>query len=170
MYAFLWIVSLVFLGLIVFGEYGTTSRKNPMDNNTRILYYSFSRIVWGLAMSFIVYACVSKYGGFVNQILSLPFWVPLSKLSFCAYLIQFSIIQIYVYSQDHAIHLEVSNFVTIDFHFLFSFCAHSQNSKNIHLKKIYLGVGNVVFTYLAAWVCTLIFELPFVGLEKFIFK
>ncbi len=99
------------MNLMVFGEYNTYRNVNPMNRTSAILYGTFSRLIWALSVSFIIYACVTSYGGFINQILSWSFWVPLSKLSFCAYLIQFTVVYSYVYSQDHMIHVELSNFV-----------------------------------------------------------
>ncbi len=64
-----------------------------------------------MAMSFIIYACVTSNGGLINKILSWSMLRPFAKLSFCAYLIQFSIIQTFAYSQDHPFHLEWSSYV-----------------------------------------------------------
>ena len=115
------------MNLMVFGEYNTYNGLNPMNKTSAILYGSFSRLIWAVSVSFIIYACVTSYGGFVNQILSWPIWIPLSKLSFCAYLIQFTIIYSFVYSQDHLIHAELSNYVRIKLNFFISFNVYCIN-------------------------------------------
>lgn len=46
------------------------------------------RIVWSLALCYVIYACVSGCGGYVNWFLSLPAWHPLSRLSFAMVLFE----------------------------------------------------------------------------------
>ena len=112
LFAILWIISLTTLGLmVIYGDGRTNSNKYPMNLTSRILYDSLSRILWSLAMSFIIYACVTSYGGFVNEFFSWKVWQPLSKLSFCAYLIQYTIFEINKYTPTHPLHLQWTNFV-----------------------------------------------------------
>ena len=117
LFAILWIISLTALGLMVYGDYGTNSNKYPMNLTSRILYDSLSRILWSLAMSFIIYACVTSYGGFVNEFFSWKVWQPLSKLSFCAYLIEYTIFEINKYTSTHPLHLQWTNFVRLIYKF-----------------------------------------------------
>ncbi len=49
--------------------------------------------------------------GFVNDILSWPFWVPLSRLNFCAYLIHVEFIQYYFLTQEQPPFLQEVNLV-----------------------------------------------------------
>ena len=91
---------------------------NPSQRNTQVLYISSSRILWSLAMSYIIYACVTSNGGLVNKFLSWSILRPFSKLSFCSYLIQFSVIQTFSYSQDHPFHLQWSSYVIINIYFV----------------------------------------------------
>lgn len=46
------------------------------------------RIIWSLAISYIIVACAYGYGGIVNWFLSQPMWFALSRLSYAAYLSQ----------------------------------------------------------------------------------
>ena len=137
---------------MVFGEYNTYNGLNPMNKTSAILYGSFSRLIWAVSVSFIIYACVTSYGGFVNQILSWPIWIPLSKLSFCAYLIQFTIIYSFVYSQDHLIHAELSNYVRSKLNFCISFYNLFKNILYVlNLRFIYRLV--ILFSLLALGIC-----------------
>ncbi len=111
MFAILWLVSLATLGLMVYGDYGTNSGYYPMTLVSRVLYDSLSRILWSLAMSFIIYACITSYGGVVNEFFEWNVWSPLSKLSLCAYLIQYSVYEIHKYTEARMVHLQWSNFV-----------------------------------------------------------
>ncbi len=96
---------------MLFGEYGTISGFESMNKPSRILYIAFSKILWSLSLSFIIYSCVTSYGGFVNDFLSYSLWIPLSKLSFCTYLVQYNVIDTYFYIQGHPLHIEWSSFV-----------------------------------------------------------
>lgn len=46
------------------------------------------RIIWSLALCYIIFACAFGFGGVVNRFLSKPVWHPLSRLSFVAFLIE----------------------------------------------------------------------------------
>lgn len=99
--------------IMLFGEYGTISGLEPMNKASRILYMAFSKIFWSFSLSFIIYACATSYGGFINDFLSYSLWVPLSKLSFCTYLVQYSVLDTYFYLQEHSLHMQWSSFVSI---------------------------------------------------------
>ena len=111
MFALFWIVSLTTLGLMVYGCYGTNSNYYPMNRVSGILYISLSRILWSFAMSFIIYACLTSYGGVVNGFFEWNVWSPLAKLSFCAYLIQYTVYEIHNYTELRMVHFQWSNFV-----------------------------------------------------------
>lgn len=48
---------------------------------------SFSRIVWGVTIAWVIYACHSGYGGFVNKFLSSRLWIPVGRIGFSLYLV-----------------------------------------------------------------------------------
>lgn len=50
-------------------------------------YSAFSRGLWSLSMSAVIYFCVQQRGFFIGDILSWRLWTPLAHLSFGAYLI-----------------------------------------------------------------------------------
>ncbi|CAI2352666.1 unnamed protein product [Caenorhabditis sp. 36 PRJEB53466] len=81
----LWVISLASMLFVVFiiQNYTSGSLWTPFQN---AMYSCFSRIVWGLSLSWII---VSTYyrKGLINDFMSLPFWTPLARLSFCAYLV-----------------------------------------------------------------------------------
>ena len=165
----LWVVSLVTLFLVLFGEYGTISGIEPMNKTSRILYVAFSKILWSLAIGFVIYACVNSYGGIINDFLSYSLWIPLSKLSFCAYLVQYSVIDTYFYTQDHPLHVQLSSFVSIQL-IVSRFILKLLFFISAFKLKIYLCIGNTVISYILAYFCALLFEMPFMALERIIFK
>lgn len=63
----------------------------------RAFYDSFSRVSWAIALAWIIFACVNGYGGPVNWFLSLTFWQPLSRISYCLYIVHL-IIQLTIMS------------------------------------------------------------------------
>lgn len=64
--------------------FGGVERNMPMPIN--ILYACLSRTLWGVGIAWLIAMCTTNNGGVVNSILSLRFWVPFSRLTFCAYL------------------------------------------------------------------------------------
>ena len=60
-----------------------------------------NRAVWGLCLSWVVFACVKGYGGLVNDFLSWGLWGPISKISFMTYLFHMSFNWYYFGMQDY---------------------------------------------------------------------
>ncbi|XP_033205346.1 nose resistant to fluoxetine protein 6-like [Bombus vancouverensis nearcticus] len=52
-----------------------------------VLYLALSRTCWALGIAWLVVACTTNNGGIVNKILSLDIFVPFSKLTYGAYLL-----------------------------------------------------------------------------------
>nr|XP_046473828.1 nose resistant to fluoxetine protein 6-like isoform X3 [Neodiprion pinetum] len=99
------------------------------------------RSCWSIAIAWIIYACTHGYGGPVNSFLSMPFFRPLSRLSFSTYLVHM-LIQC---MRSAAARTPV----------VFS------NSLIIHEYLI-----DLVLSIVAAFVFTSFFESPLVVLEK----
>ncbi|KAL7744527.1 hypothetical protein ACLKA6_017049 [Drosophila palustris] len=82
-----WIISLalIFTSLFALYPYATNGKTLPTLNEA--FYVTLTYIAWPLALVWIVFACKYGYGGLANSFLSSPMWQPLSKLSYCAYLV-----------------------------------------------------------------------------------
>jgi peptidoglycan/LPS O-acetylase OafA/YrhL len=50
-------------------------------------FIAFSRIVWGLSIAWVIFACHNGSGGFVNKFLSCRWWIPVGRIGFSLYLI-----------------------------------------------------------------------------------
>ena len=87
-----------------YGIYPDYSGGKQLSRISHILYQSTSRIIWSIGLSYIIYACATSNGGLINKLLSLNLWIPLSRLTFSAYLIHSTLIYNHYYSQDHPIH------------------------------------------------------------------
>lgn len=140
----LWSISLVIMALVVFGLYPDIN-GHTISRSGHIMYQTLSRIGWSVSLSYMIFACITFNGGFINRILSWSVWVPLSRLSYSTFLVHCMFI-IYVYaSRDRLIHLD-------DF------------------QMVYLYISNVVLSYSLGFLVSIFFEIPLIGLEKFIFK
>ncbi|XP_036144154.1 nose resistant to fluoxetine protein 6-like [Monomorium pharaonis] len=99
------------------------------------IYVAFHKTFWTIGIAWIVIACSTKHGGIVNKLLSLKIWIPLSRLTYCAYLIHPIVIRSIRYYSETSIHFEV-------------------------LSCIVLSVGNITISYFCAYILSLIVEIP----------
>uniref|UniRef100_A0A0N5B5T3 NRF domain-containing protein n=1 Tax=Strongyloides papillosus TaxID=174720 RepID=A0A0N5B5T3_STREA len=81
-----WILSLAIMVADVITIRDWVSGK-PMDLFPRAMYSAFSKMGWGVALSFIVISCFYGHGGIINRFMSWPFWAPLGKITYSTYLI-----------------------------------------------------------------------------------
>ncbi|XP_033733258.1 nose resistant to fluoxetine protein 6-like [Pecten maximus] len=141
---FIWVVASVVACLVVYGIYDSAN-GDPVSVGVAALYNSTSRSLWGACISWVIFACATGNGGFVNTILSWKPFVPLGRLTYCAYLVHMIIMLMnlmsareYIYATDKAF--------------------------------IFLFLGYMVMSYMAAFVLSLAFEAPMMALEKVIFR
>ncbi|CAF0932692.1 unnamed protein product [Brachionus calyciflorus] len=140
----LWLVSLATLGLMLFGIYPNLN-GDPLSLTANILYQASSRIIWAVGLSYVIFACVTSHGGFINKILGWSVWVPLSRLSYCLYLFHTVVLLYYNSVQDHPIHMQDSNF-------------------------IFNYIANMILSLACAFFVSMIFEIPLLGIEKILLK
>lgn len=134
------------LGLtVVYGIYGATKQGGkPFNKVENILYGTFSRLTWGLALAWVIYACNRGYGSLVNKFLSASYWIPLSRLTYSAYLMHPIVLIVYFGSTRNT--TEYSDML-----FAFYF------------------VSVVVMSYAAAFVLAVCVEFPMMQLESVLF-
>lgn len=130
---------------VVYGIY-TVNKKGgrPFNQAENIIYGTFSRFVWGLAVAWVVYACHKGYGSLVNKFLSASYWIPLSRLTYSAYLLHPIVMNVYFGSFQHT-----TEYTDKIFAFYF--------------------VSIVVFAYASAFVLAVCVEFPTMQLEKVLF-
>lgn len=80
--------------------YGLYNARVSMNGTllAATFYNTFQRMVWALALSWVIFSCVKGYGGPVNEFLSWSVFAPLSRLTYCSYLFHISIINIFAAS------------------------------------------------------------------------
>lgn len=111
----------------------------------RVLMESLQRPLWALVIGWIVLACSSGYGGFINSILSWPGWLPLSRLSFGAYLTHITVMT-----------LESSG-------------AQSQTLFTYDILA-YKFLGFYIMAYFTGFLLSLAVEMPTLGVERALFR
>ncbi|XP_029050764.2 nose resistant to fluoxetine protein 6-like [Osmia bicornis bicornis] len=83
-----WFLSVLCNCSILFG----ISNRN-VSLTVSVLYETFSRFAWSLGIAWLVIACATNNGGIINQFLSLKYWIPFSRVTLCAYLLNPILIQ-----------------------------------------------------------------------------
>ncbi|CAI2350117.1 unnamed protein product [Caenorhabditis sp. 36 PRJEB53466] len=140
----LWISS----ALLALGSIFIIHNYNKGDYWTvmeRASYYAFSRIAWSFALSWLIFAINRGQSGLIGRFMSLKFWTPLGKLTFCAYLCHILVVH------------SIFNLERSPPHFVGAF--------HTYLTKV---VPSVFASCIFAAFWTLWFELPFAKLEAFL--
>ncbi|XP_033105100.1 nose resistant to fluoxetine protein 6-like isoform X2 [Anneissia japonica] len=129
---------------VVYGLYGTM-HGHELSRGASVMYITFCRFAWAIALGWVSFACITGYGGPINTLLSWSFWIPLSRINYCAYLLHPIIMMVFQYSLPNLIYF--SDFLLI-----------------------YFFLGNLVLSYSAAFILSICVEAPFMALEKLILK
>ena len=144
LYITMWLVAAVLGMAVVYGFY-PTFHGHGFSQVENVMYYMFSRTVWGICLALVVYACHYGYGGVINRFLSLPFWIPLSRLTFNAYLVhEVVLLVIFGDRRDTMFYTDITMAVYI--------------------------IANVVISYGIAGLVSIFVEFPLSNLESATFK
>ncbi|XP_063984197.1 nose resistant to fluoxetine protein 6 isoform X4 [Diachasmimorpha longicaudata] len=131
-----WLLSSACLLSLLYGLY--EAELSPI---TAAAYSSLSHSAWALGLAWIVVACSTGYGGWVNKILSAPILYPFSRVTYCAYLVHPMIIRLTAMNLDSPFHLGKDT-VVVTF------------------------IGQVVLSYIVSFAVSLSFEAPIVSMLK----
>jgi peptidoglycan/LPS O-acetylase OafA/YrhL len=143
-YISIWLVASVMGLVIIYAFYGSY-HGHEFSLAENVIYFMFARAGWGVCLALVVYVCHYGYGGPINQFLSMSFWVPLSRLTFNAYL--FHEIVLMVILSDLRDTLPYSD-----------------------LTMAIYCIATVVLSYGAAAVVSVLVEFPLSNLEMAMFK
>ncbi|CAG7728020.1 unnamed protein product [Allacma fusca] len=142
-----WILS-TFLALgVIFGGMYYFDPKNEEETFTSVhaaIYAGIHRQVFSVSIAWVVFACVTGNGGWVNSLLSWKVFMPLGRLTFCMYITAYRLQLIYHLMQPHPVHLSVYN-------------------------TVYMFFAHLVMSSLVAFLLTTSVETPFMQLEKLLF-
>jgi len=81
-----WILSLSTLLVVAFVLYPAHQGNIP-PTGFAAAYSAIARILWACSLAWITFASRQGIGGFFTRVLSFKVWVPLSRLTYCAYLV-----------------------------------------------------------------------------------
>ncbi|XP_070389402.1 nose resistant to fluoxetine protein 6-like [Dermacentor albipictus] len=101
--------------LCVFVKFPWYLRLNPTSEGVELLVSFFDRILWSFSLSWITLACATGRGGPLSKFLSWNAFVPLSRLSYCVYLMHVPFLELLVESSRERIYWSLFNLVTLTF-------------------------------------------------------
>ncbi|XP_070564969.1 nose resistant to fluoxetine protein 6-like [Ptychodera flava] len=139
-----WLAAWAIALAVLYGLYGTLHGvvlSRPVD----IFYMAVCRTAWGVAIGWLTFACLTGNGGPINSILAWKAWIPISRLTYAAYLVHPMVIFIYLQYRDRLIHAT-------------------------DLEEIYIFISSLVITYCASFVVSLMTEAPMMKLERILLK
>ncbi|XP_060590858.1 O-acyltransferase like protein-like isoform X2 [Ruditapes philippinarum] len=136
-----WAIATAMAVSVLYGLYTPEGNLPDLSKGVSALYNATSRTAWGISVAWVIFACATGYGGPVNSLLSWRGIIPLSRLTYCAYLVHPIVMSLYFYSRKTMMYW-------------------------YDLNLIYLFLGHLCISYAAAFVISLAFESPMMGLEK----
>lgn len=74
-------------------------------------YSSLSHSAWAIALAWIVIACSTGHGGYLNKLLSATCLYPFSRVTYCAYLVHPIMIRAFALNSDAPVHMSVDSMV-----------------------------------------------------------
>ncbi|XP_026670545.1 nose resistant to fluoxetine protein 6-like [Ceratina calcarata] len=134
-----WVVSTAIMFSLVYGLY-----PGNLTVMVSSVYAALGHTAWAIGVSFIVIQCCTGCARMIDSLLSLRLMYPLSRLTYCAYLVHPVIMMITVTQMDGPLHLH-NDIVLI------------------------LYLGNLVASYLMSFCISIAFEAPVVNLLKIAF-
>lgn len=131
-----WALALLLGQYIIYGFY-----EQQVNRVVGALWTSLSHSLWAVYIAWVVIACSTGNGGFINKILSSPILYPLSRTTYCAYLLHPLIIRAIFLNSIAPVQLSI---ITMAIYFF----------------------GTCVVSYLLAFILSLTFEAPVVSLLR----
>lgn len=131
-----WLASSACLFSLVYGLYEVD--LTPLAGAA---YSSLSHSAWALGLAWVVLACSTGHGGYVNSILSATILYPFSRVTYCAYLIHPIVIRIMAMNMDSPLHL----------------------GKEV---MVIIFLGQVVASYALGFLISVAFEAPVVSMLR----
>ncbi|KAL8567086.1 hypothetical protein ACOMHN_027513 [Nucella lapillus] len=88
------------------------SKGHPLTVEVAAFYSAVHRTVWGACVAWVVIACCTGNGGFVDTVLSWSGLVPLSRLTYCIYLLHIMVMDLYMMNQQSLFYMSDINIMT----------------------------------------------------------
>ncbi|XP_067940094.1 nose resistant to fluoxetine protein 6-like [Watersipora subatra] len=137
----LWLISAALCILSLYGLYKGDNSTYTFSTAESALYNAFARTSWSIGVAYVILACHCGRGGWVNDLLAWRGFVPLSRMTYCAYLV-------------HPV--------------VMTYLSYSMQSTVRYTKLFYAQtfVAHVCFSFGVAFVFSLLFEAPFLNIDK----
>ncbi|KAJ8020507.1 Nose resistant to fluoxetine protein 6 [Holothuria leucospilota] len=122
-----WTLSFSIMFALVFGLY-SSGEESSLPGWFGAIWHGIDRILFTSCVAWIIFACVTGNGGPVNSFLSSGLFIPLSRLTYCCYLLHPMIINAYLYSKKvsfHWSHMEMVSYCML--HFVVKSCIYRQS-------------------------------------------
>ncbi|XP_070165410.1 nose resistant to fluoxetine protein 6 isoform X1 [Polyergus mexicanus] len=136
-----WLIAILIGFSAIFGPRAMYFEDHVYNRLEASFYAGFHRQTFALSVSWIIFCCVHGYAGPVNHFLSWRGWIPLSKLSYCAYLC-------------HYIFL------------LFDIGAARTTGNLTSINVLRAFFANLMFTMILSALWSLCFEMPFTNIDR----
>lgn len=101
-----WSLSTASILYLIYGLYNT-----ELSAVSAAAYSSLSHSVWAVSLGWIVVACSTGHGGYVNKLLSASCIYPFSRVTYCAYLVHPIVIRFLALNSDSPLHLGTDSMV-----------------------------------------------------------
>ena len=143
-YVSLWILAAGLYFSTVYGVHSTIS-EDKLSKAEDVTYQTFSRFAWSIGVACITYTCHNGYGWIVNDFLSMRLWIPLSRLTYVAYLVHGIVLFVLVFSNREPYY-------------------------GTDIASMTFSITTAVLSFGAAAVISSFVEFPLINLQNAIFK
>ncbi|XP_028401905.1 nose resistant to fluoxetine protein 6-like [Dendronephthya gigantea] len=144
--AILWMLAVCVALADIYAPYSTV-KENPRiwSKGENIVYGSLRWTIWSFCISWLIFACHYNYAGPVKILLAAKFWIPLSRINYAAFIIHFTVLNVFTYNIEVPIHYTIFTLVSC-----------------------YLTA--LVLSYAFAFILTVVVEFPCANLEALVWK
>lgn len=157
----LWICSIVVQFMLVFGTW-----DGVLSIPETAIYVSVGHTAWGVSLLWIVLSCYWGLAPPVNKLLSYRAFLPLSRLTYCTYLLHPMIMVITSFRMEAPFHLQHVLIVSKCLLLLYIWAFF----KNLSALQLTAFLGNAIIAFLVALVASLLYEAPVIRILKLIFR
>ncbi|XP_054271530.1 nose resistant to fluoxetine protein 6-like [Macrosteles quadrilineatus] len=141
----LWYLAVAFLGYGLFGGYYIFQLDSDYDQWQSSFYIGVYRFFWSVGLAWVILACTTGHGGFLNSWLSLKIFAPLGRLTYAIYLTHVAVI-------------------------LYGVGSLRQPQHFTYFEMIHKFLGDFVIAIFLAIILSLTIEAPIMVLEKILLK
>jgi peptidoglycan/LPS O-acetylase OafA/YrhL len=120
----LWVAGLFLLAIAMYGPHTGSVDVIPCNlaapgtkcgsgwsPETKAAIIALLRPTWTLGLGFLSVLCWNNQGGFIQKFLAAPAWAPLNTLSFCIYLVHYTVLTYYISQRTLRIRFELFGFL-----------------------------------------------------------